>query len=97
MSKISSIDSHPKRMGGKYCLKRTRFPAAQILAELAGYGEQGHSNSLADISDNFELDLPQLRKFLNELALLIDNEYEINAKELFKAATGQLDKLDYSI
>jgi uncharacterized protein (DUF433 family) len=59
------VDSNPKKMGGKVCLKGTRFPVAQLIAEL-------EDMTAGEIAIDFDLEPEIVFGFLNALSLELD-------------------------
>lgn len=61
-----TIWTDPARMGGKPCIRNTRFTVAQLLAELAdGY-------NIKEISTNFNIDKSALEDTLHEISQIYD-------------------------
>ena len=56
------VEADPDVMGGMPVLKGTRFPLARIFAELAD------GLSVAEISDDFNLDADNLKQLMNGFA-----------------------------
>ncbi len=55
-----------RKRGGVPVLKGTRFTLSQLLAEIA------EGRSVAEIAEDFELDLAMIKQFLEGLALYLD-------------------------
>ncbi|HEX3314800.1 MAG TPA: DUF433 domain-containing protein [Gemmataceae bacterium] len=60
------VEIDPKKLGGVPVLANSRFSVAQLFGELAD------SDAIAEIADNFEVDLELLRRFLHAFAVCID-------------------------
>lgn len=63
---MPSISIDPERMAGQPCIRGTRFPVEQLLAELAD-GDY----TVAGLADDFDLDREVIAAVLNELAQAI--------------------------
>lgn len=58
----NNIWTDKQRMGGKPCIKNTRFTIAQLLAELAD------GKNAKEIAKDFNIDLKSIEETLHELA-----------------------------
>lgn len=77
LSKLENVEIDRNRMGGMPCLRGTRFPAAQLLAEL--------TEAIEDICEDFDLDLELVTNFLDELANQFDPKFNESLREHLKA------------
>ncbi len=75
----NTIEIDAGRCCGKPVLPGTRFPAAQVVAQIAS------GDSVDDIADNFELDKDLIVNFLNALAQAVGN---LNFKDPLEAEKG---------
>jgi len=60
------VEFRAARCGGVPVLKGTRFPVAQVFAQLAD------GDSLAELAENFELEERQLCELLHALAAILN-------------------------
>ena len=61
------IEVHPQKRGGVPVLRGTRFTVAQLLAEIA------EGRSVAELAEDFDLDLDLIKKCLQGLAQSFDS------------------------
>ena len=73
---FTTVEIDRNRMGGMPVLKGTRFPAAQLLAEL--------TEAIEDICEDFDLDLELVTNFLDELANQFDPKFNESLREYLK-------------
>ncbi len=67
LSKLSeSVEMQNEIRGGVPVLKGSRLPVARILAEL------GDDATITEIADDYDLDVKQLKDFIEGLAILLD-------------------------
>ena len=57
------VDAYPDKMGGVPCLRGTRFPVAQLIAELVASGD-----ALGYLIDDFDLPRSVVCGFMQSLA-----------------------------
>ncbi len=67
ITKLKTVEIDRDRMGGMPVLQGTRFPVAQLIAEVAEMAD--------DLSEDFDLDLELVTDFLDELANQFDPKF----------------------
>jgi len=65
---VDGIESNPKKLGGRWCLKGTRFPLSRVLAEISD------DNKLSEIADDCDLDLKLLKSIFEDLSGALDEK-----------------------
>jgi uncharacterized protein (DUF433 family) len=63
------IEIHHEIRGGVPVIKGSRIPIAKILAEL------GEDMTLSEIADDYNLNIQQVRMFIQGLAILLDRSF----------------------
>jgi uncharacterized protein (DUF433 family) len=63
------VEVDPERRGGVPVLRGTRFPVAQVLAELA------ETEGAEEVAENFDLEARAIRDLLNAFSLLLHRPY----------------------
>ncbi len=61
------------RLGGKPCIRNTRFSVAQLIAELA------EGRNLRELADDFRLDIGDVQGALEEVAQHFDKSWVENS------------------
>lgn len=74
---FETVEIDRNRVGGMPVLKGTRFPAAQLLAEL--------NEAIEDTCEDFGLDLKLVSDFMDELACQFDPKFNESLREHLKA------------
>jgi len=67
---IEVVEIQPEIRGGVPVLKGTRIPVAKILAELT------EDMTLTDIAKDYNINVQQVRMFIEGLAILLDRSFQ---------------------
>jgi len=66
------VRKHPSVRDGRPCIRNTHFLISQLLAELACSVREDRQETLADICDDYDLDMQDVRDALNWVALNVE-------------------------
>lgn len=68
----NSIDISPDIRGGEPVLKGTRYPLSRVFAEII------EGKSIKEISENYDLDIKNIKNVISGLALLLQTHFNDN-------------------
>lgn len=87
--KSAHIEVDKDRFSGKPVLKNTRFPVAQLLAEVLAISE----DKIKKVCDDFDLNEEDAKAALREMGSLYD-QYWTKDKRIIKEGRHSSEKLD---